>query len=153
MRLQKIKWIAKERRAQTKDLGALRKIVEVTMMNYKLEYKKACNYVFLLFIREMDIDEARACRHKVREVLLAYKLTKVLVDLTRLTAKLSVIEDYEFTKEMRWALPSGISVALVVPAVWKIDGRFIEQVAGNNGVRLRSFTKKADSVAWLMKQA
>ncbi|MFZ5996822.1 MAG: hypothetical protein ACOYW7_04970 [Nitrospirota bacterium] len=134
-------------------LVALRKIVEVIMMNYKIEYKREFNYVSLLFMGVLDMDEARACRDKLHEVLLAYSCTRVLVDTTKVTAKLSIVEEYELTKELRYELPSSVSIALIVPQEGVTDGGFIENVAVNRGVRLRAFTEKDEALAWLMKQA
>jgi hypothetical protein len=123
--------------------------VEATAMLCKIDVKRDFNYVSLSVAGVLDMSAARACRDKLNEVLLAYRRSRVLADITRLTAKLSVIEDYEFTKGLSSALPSGVAIALVVPQVWTIDGRFIEHVAVNNGVRVRSFTEKADALAWL----
>jgi hypothetical protein len=125
--------------------------MEATGMTCKIDVNKEFNYVFLSVTGVLDISSARACRDKLNEVLLAFNRTRVLADVTRLTAKLSIIEDYEFTKELKCALPSGVAMALVVPQMWTIDGRFIEHVAVNNGMRVRSFTKKADALVWLAR--
>ena len=121
-------------------------------MTYRIEVKRESKYVLLSVTGVLDIFAARICRDTLNEVLLAYKQSMALVDMTRVAAKLSVIEDYEFSKELRHSLPSGVVIALIVPEVWTIDGRFIEQVAVNNGVRLRSFADKCDALVWLMRQ-
>jgi hypothetical protein len=124
-------------------------VVQSTAKIYEIEVKREWNYVSLSLTGALDISTARTCRDKLNEVLLAYKRNRVFVDIKRLSAKLSVIEDYELTKELRYALPSGVSIALVVPLQWTIDGEFIERIAIKNGVRLRSFSEKADALAWL----
>jgi hypothetical protein len=120
-------------------------------MIYKIEFKQELNYVSLSIAGVMDISEVRVCRDKLYEVLLACNCTRVLVDTTGVTAKLSVIEDYEFIKELRHRLPFGVSIALVAPQKWAKDSRFIEYVAVNNGVRLKSFAEEAEALAWLMQ--
>lgn len=132
------------------EVKAIAKRRGVLTMMCKIDVKR--NYVSLSVTGVLDIYAARTCRDKLNEVLLAYKRGRVLIDITGLTAKLLVIEDYEFMNESSFALSSRVGIALIVPQVWTIDGRFIERVAANNGVRLRSFTEKADALAWLMKQ-
>ena len=123
---------------------------ETTM--YIIDYDKGLDYVSLSVKEALNMSEARACRDKLQEVLRVCNRTRVLVDTTNVIARLSAVEDYKLIRELRHELPSGVSLALLVPLERMLFGRFIEAGAITNGIRLRAFIDKTEAVTWLMYQ-
>ena len=127
-------------------------IIEASTMLYKVDFDRDLNYVCLSVRGAMNLSETRVCRGKLHEFLLAYNRSRILVDTANVIVKLSASEDYKLINELRQVIPSYVSIALIVSRNRVPLGRFIETVAINNGIRLRTFTHKNEAAAWLMKQ-
>ena len=97
-------------------------------------------------LTKRDHDEFRA------QVVAAINETgwsRVLIDARRADPKMSVADDFEFTKDHRALLPIQLRSAILHRPDEAGRYGFIENVAVNRGVNLRAFSDEAEARTWL----
>jgi len=92
------------------------------------------------FNRQADA-ASRACRDR--------KVTKLLVDLSRLKATLTTLERYELASHAV-RVSVGLRVALLVVPTFLDPHKFGILVAQNRGLRVDAFTERPKAVDWLL---
>ncbi|SRR5258706_11071281 len=74
---------------------------------------------------------------------------KVLIDLTKLTSDLSILERYTVGKYLAEKLPREIRIGVVSPRNYLV--KMVENTAVNRGVKMFATSEKEEAVTWLGK--
>jgi hypothetical protein len=99
----------------------------------------------------MNIDQINRLTRDVIVTAKKSQLDKILVDHTEMTLVASVINIYEYVKEMNNSLRRNAKIAVLISeSISSIeDYRFYETACLNNGFFVRVFTSKEDALFWL----
>ena len=120
-------------------------------MSYKIETLIDQGIVAVSFIGENDINDFRSAREVVAQELKKNALKKILVDGTLCENKMSIFEDFEFTKKHADYFPVGTSIAIVDRPEEIERLNVVETVALNRGTNKSIFTNKSDAKDWLKR--
>ena len=118
-------------------------------MTYKIELMEDENYVRLTLVSEPTVKEHEEFRAKALAAIADTGWTKVLIDTTQSEPQMSVFDDYEYTSDHQWHLPPKLRTAIVHRVDEAKRFQFIEDVASNRGVNIRTFTDEDQALAWL----
>ena len=118
-------------------------------MAYKIELIEDGKYVRLTLVSVLTMKEHKEFRAEALTALADTGWTKILIDTTQASPKMSILDDYEFTSELQSHLPSELRTAILYRADEAKRYQFIEDVARNRGVSLRTFTDESQAFAWL----
>ncbi len=99
----------------------------------------------------MNIDQINRLTRDVIMKAKKTQLDKILVDHTEMTLVASVINIYEYVKEMSNSLKRNAKIAVLISEKNsnKEDYRFYETACINNGFFVRVFSNKDDALYWL----
>jgi hypothetical protein len=99
----------------------------------------------------MNIDQINRLTRDVIVKAKKTQLDKILVDHTEMTLVASVINIYEYVKEMSNSLKRNAKIAVLISEKNsnKEDYRFYETACINNGFFVRVFSSKEDALYWL----
>jgi hypothetical protein len=75
---------------------------------------------------------------------------KVLIDVTRLVHGMKTYDDYEFTSGHQTRLPLNLRIGIVHRTDQTERYKFIEDVAFNRGVGIRTYTDETEALIWLL---
>lgn len=120
-------------------------------MAYKIELMEDGKYVRLTLVSVVTMKEHEEFRAKALTALADIGWTKVLIDATQASVEMSILNDYEVTSNYQSHLPPKLRTAIVYRADEAKAKRyqFIEDVARNRGVGIRTFTDEIQALAWL----
>ena len=85
----------------------------------------------------------------MHEAATSAKLTKVLVDETRLEYSLSTTQSYESGSYVAETVPHTVKVAVVCRKEGWEEARFWETVAVNRGANVKLFLNLGDAEKWI----
>ena len=119
-------------------------------MAYEFELVEDGCYVRLTLVNvvtRVDHDEFRA---KGVAVLAETGWAKLLIDVTCAAPEMTIFDDYEFTSAHYKLLPLSFRAAIVHRADQTKRYQFVENVACNRGVNIRTFTDETEALGWLV---
>lgn len=77
---------------------------------------------------------------------------RLLVDARLIHAKMSVLDDFEFTQEHQSTLLKSIRIAVIHRKDESDRFMFIENVAVNRGAQMKVFTDPEEAIHWLIQK-
>ena len=119
-------------------------------MTYKVELSEEGDYVRIILLNQLTRTEHEDFRAKALSAIDETGWDKVLIDATSASPKMSFTDDYDFTRELQSHLPINLNTAIVHCAHEAERYQFIEDVAINRGVNLRTFTNESEALNWLL---
>ena len=122
---------------------------EEDVLAYKIELMEDGNYVRLTLgsvLTKKDHEEFRA---KALAALADTGWSKVLIDTRQADPEMSIFDDYKFTSDHQSHLPPELRTAIVYHVDEAKRYQFIEDVALNRGVNIRTFTDETQALTWL----
>ena len=119
-------------------------------MAYEIELVENGSYVRLTLVGAVTRVEHEEFRDKGVALLAESDWDKVLIDVTRSVHGMTVFDDYEFTSRHRTRLPLNLRAAIVHRSDQIERYKFIEDVAFNRGVGIRTFTDETKALGWLL---
>ena len=118
-------------------------------MPFKIHVFLEEGYVLLDHYDEISVAEVNEARSNVIEQLVKHALSRVLVNICDVTNKLSTLDTYFVTEShAKVKLPKARAALLSRPDQ-REDAKFMETVAVNRGLNIRSFLNKEEALAWL----
>ncbi|HEY7840672.1 MAG TPA: hypothetical protein VIC61_03815 [Gammaproteobacteria bacterium] len=118
-------------------------------MPYEVGVDSANACIVVAHKGRISLAESRAAQAEALAVVVERNLPRVLIDVTGVTNDLSIIEMFIVSSEIdRPELPRPRG-ALLVRADQQPRGKFLETIADNRGLEIRSFTDRAEALAWL----
>ena len=97
----------------------------------------------------VTVDDMKASLASALSIHRERRLTKGLVDATRVTSYPSTLPIYDFGSEAAELL-RGFRIAIAAPPGELVDPTFFETVVGNRGGTVRVFDSTDAALAWLM---
>jgi len=116
---------------------------------YKIDLMEDGKYVRITLMSVLTMEEHEEFRAKALTALTDTGWTKVLIDATQASPEMSILKDYEFTSSHMSHLPPNLSTAIVYRTNEAKRYQFIEDVALNRGVEIRTFKDESQALAWL----
>jgi hypothetical protein len=123
---------------------------EEDALAYEVELIEYGNFVRLTLWGVLTRTDHEEFRAKARSALAETGWAKVLIDTTGADPEMSLTDDFKFTSGHQSQLPPNLRTAIVHRADETARYRFIENVAINRGVNIRTFTDKTEALAWLL---
>ena len=118
-------------------------------MPHSVEVIEDAEYVKVVFSGEMSKQDHETGRDDAVRALKESGFTRLLVDARPIDAKMSALDDYEFTREHQ-STPIGlVRIAVVYRDEESERFKFIENVSVNRGGNMRIFTNPDEAVDWL----
>ena len=118
-------------------------------MSYKVELDKAAEYVEIVFAGEVTREDHESARAEAIDALKAGGYKRLLVDARRIDAKMSLIDDFEFTQEHQATPIRAMPTAIIHRPDESERFKFIENVASNRGAQIKVFTDPEQAIGWL----
>ena len=97
----------------------------------------------------MTRGEHESGRQDAVRALKTNQLYRLLVDARRIDAKMSVLDDFEFTKQHQATPLRSVRIAVVHRPEERERFQFIENVSVNRGGNMRTFTDQEEALDWL----
>ena len=119
-------------------------------MSYRADYNAGWGCVHLILSGTVDIHECYASRYKVRDLLVATKCRKLIVDTTQADLSLTDKEQEQFFQSHQSFLPLGLRLAVVVNDEWMSKKGAIEAPTMAPGVTQRLFGNELEALNWLL---
>lgn len=119
-------------------------------MTYTVELTEDKTYVRVVFADAMVREEHEQGRDEAIRALADNGWDRLLVDARRIDAKMSVLDDFEFTQENRSTLLQSVRIAVIHRVDETGRFRFIEDVAVNRGVKMRVFSNPEEAIDWFV---
>ena len=121
-------------------------------MPYRIEIKKDPDYILVDQFGEVNLDEVDEIRIRVFELVAARGLSKVLVDVCKVTNDLSVTDSFNITLDhLKFKTPFQKPRACLISRPDQYENtKFIETVAVNRGLPIKAFTDPEEGLKWLM---
>ena len=113
---------------------------------------KKAEYVSLTFTGKVTRAEQEKGRAAAVRVLSAKGLGKLVVDATRIESEVSIADEFEFTSEHKSSHGASVRIAVLYHRDEYERFHFIENVARNRGVNLKTFTDPNQANIWLIKE-
>ena len=118
-------------------------------MGYSVESLEEAKYVRVVFEDAMTREEHESGRDEAIRTLAANGWKRLLVDASRIDAKMSVADDYEFTEQHQSTPLLFVRIAVVHRPDESERFKFIENVSVNRGADMKVFTDPEKAIAWL----
>lgn len=121
-------------------------------MPYKIEVVSDPGYIQVDQFGPVDVDEMDLIRTEVFENVEEHGLTKIVVDVRRLTIEYKVSEFFKVTVDnVKYKTPfPRPRVCLIVRQDQEENARFVENVGVNRGMPIKYFTDKEAALKWLL---
>ncbi len=97
----------------------------------------------------MTLAEHESGRNDAIRALKENQLHRLLVDARQIDAKMSVFDDFEFTKEHQSTSLTSVRIAVVHRPEESKRFKFIEDVSANRGGSMKTFTDPEEAIDWL----
>jgi hypothetical protein len=124
-------------------------IEEVMRLAFIIREMNEEQLVLLLFQGELTVSELVKSRKAIKLYLKEPPRWKVLVDLQNVSNALRTADIHEFVSSHHKTFTVSLRIALIVnPRDWNY-AIFAENVANNNGIRMRAFKSSAQAKQWL----
>lgn len=119
-------------------------------MTHRVEVFEEGEYVKLVFTGEMSKQDHEAGRDAAVHALTENGFRRLLVDATTIDARMSVLDDFEFTRGHQSSPVGSARIAVVYREEESERFRFIENVSVNRGGNMKIFTDPRRAVSWLI---
>ena len=116
---------------------------------YTLEMVEDAEYVMVVYAGEVTKKAHDTSRAEAMRTLTAKGWSRLLVDARQIDAKMTALDDFEFTQEHQSSLPSSVRIAVIHRPNESERFRFIENVAVNRGIGMKVFTDPVEATNWL----
>lgn len=120
-------------------------------MAHQAEFREDWSCVHLVHAGDYGMAEAYASRYDVRDLLVANKNRRLLVDIRLANYQFAEEEEDLYLQSLSNLLPLGISIALVVDGRMMENKRLVEKLSMAPGVMQRLFIDEAGALDWLLK--
>ena len=120
-------------------------------MTYTVDQLKDSECIRVVFSGRVTEEQHYEARDDANIALSEAGWNRLLVDATEIDAEMTVVEDYQFTKDHPFSLPPTVRMAILHRPDEEERFRFIENVAKNRGSNLKIFTDQAEAIAWLIR--
>ena len=97
----------------------------------------------------MTLAEHESGRNDAIRALNENQVDRLLVDARQIDAKMSVLDDFEFTNEHQSTSLASVRIAVVHRADESKRFKFIEDVSANRGGSMKTFTDEREAIDWL----
>ena len=121
-------------------------------MGYSVELVDDGEFIRLVFAGETTAQDHEDARAEAFRALTSRGWKRLLVDARQISTRMSLFDDYEFTKEHQSSLPLLARVAAIHRHDESERFRFIENVAVNRGHNLKVFTDPGEAIDWLIDE-
>ena len=118
-------------------------------MTHTVEIIDDAEYVRVVFAGEVTRGEHESGRNDAIRALTCNGWNRLLVDVRRIDAKMSLSDDFEFTNEHQSTPIQYVRVAVICRADESDRFSFIENVAVNRGGDMKVFTDPEQAIRWL----
>lgn len=120
-------------------------------MSYEVSVPEGCEYVLVKWSGTAPVEETQRAGIDAINRVNAEGFSRILVDVTDVTQKRSVLDQYTATdKNSKLSSPRPRCALLGRPDQESELG-FVETVGRNRGMVLRAFTDRTEALAWLME--
>ena len=122
-------------------------------MPYRIELKQDQGYILVEHFGEVNGEEVDDIRTEVFGLVARSGISRVLVDARKISNDLSVTESFNITLghvNVQTPFPKPRACLLVRPDQFE-NGQFIETVAENRGLPIKSFTDLDAGLEWLLQ--
>ena len=118
-------------------------------MPYAVEVVEGAEYVKVVFWDEMSKEDHEAGRDAAARALTDSGFNQLLVDARTVNARMSLLDDFEFTQDHQSSPIALARIAVVYREEERERFRFIETVSVNRGGNMKVFTDPEAAVRWL----
>ena len=119
-------------------------------MAHHVQLRQEWGCVHVVHTGDMDIGDAYASRYAVRDLLVATKCRKVLVNIQSANSLLTRDECKLLFKSHRNLLPLGVRIALVVDSQLIANKALVEKLSMIPGILQRLFVDEVRALQWLL---
>lgn len=125
--------------------------IGITAMALDISIDRERHILFVRHYGPAGVDEYCTIPAKTAPLLTQHKLSKILVDISKSGFRLHTIDLYDFVLELREWYPIGSKIATIYsPEGLEPENlRFLENLAFNRAVRLKTFADTAGALTWL----
>ena len=118
-------------------------------MTHIVEVVEDAEYLKVTFTGEMSKEDHEAGRDAAVRMLTETGFNRILVDARTINARMSVLDDFEFTQDHQ-SSPIGLArIAVIYREEESERFNFIENVSVNRGGKMKVFTDLVEAVRWL----
>ena len=114
-------------------------------MPHRIERFKDAKYIKLSLIGELTRADHETARSEAARVLTECGWDKLLIE-----AKMSILDNFEFTRDHKLHFPEDLQTAIIYPQDKTKSFKFIENTAQNRGMKLKLFTDESLALDWLL---
>jgi len=111
------------------------------------------DFIELKHLGDTDIAEVEKARKELSEKLIGHKLTRLLVDATNMTRRLSYIEEYNLLTSHSQVFPFKTKIAILTgkSIITSEDAQRSSMVSDIYAITLKFFTERKAAIDWLRK--
>lgn len=106
-------------------------------------------YILAEYDGKLSWAEIEAGRSSLLELMQSSGCRRVLIDFSSAPSRKSTEDIYSYAESFK-SFPSGTTVGLVIPAGQAWCAEFIEKLAANRGLNLKTFVDHEKAKAWLL---
>lgn len=106
-------------------------------------------YILIEYDGKLSRAEIEAGRSCLLELVQSSGCRRVLIDFSSVPSRKSTEDVYSYAESFK-SFPSGIKVGLVIPTEQLWCAEFIEKLATNRGLNLKTFVAHEKAKAWLL---
>ncbi len=121
-------------------------------MSATIEIVDKQDYVWAIYVGDFSVKDARSIIDKIIEFIPENVSRTVLLDCSRMTGALSVIDIFQTAQHGQKILGRVSKIALVRPPERAEADRFTETASANRGINLRLFSDSGEAIEWLKSQ-
>ena len=119
-------------------------------MAHSIELVKESRYVRLILAGDLTLTDHEIARADVAKVLTENGWDKLLIDAVRARPKMSVLDNFEFTRDHMWHFPKELRTAIIHHPIATEGFEFIETVGQNRGMEMKLLTDQDQALEWLL---
>lgn len=108
-------------------------------------------YLLLTMTGDANLEQLIQAQSEIESTLADLGWNRLLVDISQMTSKLSITQDYEFTKSFAPTIPGKRKTATITSPDMVEDFHFHENVAQNRGINLKVFADRQQALDWLLE--
>lgn len=118
-------------------------------MPYELGIDAGNDCIVVTHRGEISLAESRAAQAAVLALAVERGVSRVLIDVTGITNDFSAVEIFVVSSGLERPELPRLRGALLARSDQEPKARLLETVASNRGLDIRSFTERAEALAWL----